>query len=141
MNKKTYTYEFLLPLSNHKKYPIKITSDKHIKSSPIEGYAIQEDYMHGEAKQLVYKPFTKKHMMMLLILVLLSLCVGGCAGWFVKSYFSKSKIEKLEKEIFSLKANVSSKEKELASKDKELVKFKENVDWALVVYSPFSSWV
>ena len=108
LNKKTYTYEFLLPLSNHKKYPIKITSEKHIKSSPIKGYVIKDDYIYGDANQLVYQPFTRKHLILCMVFVILSLCVGGCAGWFVKSYFSKSENNKFKTEIKKLESKISS---------------------------------
>ena len=127
LNKKTYTYEFLLPLSNHKKYPIKITSDKHIKSSPIKGYVIKDDYIYGDANQLVYQPFTRKHLILCMVFVVLSLCVGGCAGWFVKSYFSKSDTKNNNTEITSLKKELLTLKKELENKEKEISDLKNDL--------------
>lgn len=127
LNKKTYTYEFLLPLSNHKKYPIKITSEKHIKSSPIKGYVIKDDYIYGDANQLVYQPFTRKHLILCMVFVILSLCVGGCAGWFVKSYFSKSDTKNNNTEITSLKKELLTLKKELENKEKEISDLKNDL--------------
>ena len=127
LNKKTYTYEFLLPLSNHKKYPIKITSEKHIKSSPIKGYVIKDDYIYGDANQLVYQPFTRKHLILCMVFVVLSLCVGGCAGWFVKSYFSKSDTKNNNTEITSLKKELLTLKKELENKEKEISDLKNDL--------------
>lgn len=127
LNKKTYTYEFLLPLSNHKKYPIKITSEKHIKSSPIKGYVIKDDYIYGDANQLVYQPFTRKHLILCMVFVILSLCVGGCAGWFVKSYFSKSDTKDNNTEITSLKKELLTLKKELENKEKEISDLKNDL--------------
>lgn len=127
LNKKTYTYEFLLPLSNHKKYPIKITSVKHIKSSPIKGYVIKDDYIYGDANQLVYQPFTRKHLILCIVVVVLSLCVGGCAGWFVKSYFSKSDTKNNNTEITSLKKELLTLKKELENKEKEISDLKNDL--------------
>ena len=96
--------------------------------SPIEGYKTTNGKVYPDYdNQLVYQPFTKKHMMILLILVLLSLCVGGCAGWFVKSYFSKSDTKNNNTEITSLKNELLTLKKELENKEKEISGLKNDL--------------
>lgn len=104
------TYRFIIPTTHITKCKeIEFETEKDLCESPIEGYKTTNGKVYPDYdNQLVYQPFTQKHMMILLILVLLSLCVGGCAGWFVKSYFSKSENNKFKTEIKKLESKISS---------------------------------
>lgn len=122
LTKKIYTYEFLLPIKNHNDYSIKIDYDVCIKTSPINGYESNNSILPlPDKNELHYQPFTKKHLVICLIIVALSLCVGICAGWFVKGFFTKSKIRELETEISLLK-----KEKPTQKNDNKSITKKES---------------
>ncbi|MBQ8223413.1 MAG: hypothetical protein IJZ87_08775 [Bacteroidales bacterium] len=121
------TYRFIIThITKYKK--IEFETEKDLCESPIEGYKTTNGKVYPDYdNQLVYKPFTKKHIMILLILVLLSLCVGGCAGWFVKSYFSKSDTKNNNTEITSLKKELLTLKKVLENKEKEISDLKNDL--------------
>lgn len=123
------TYRFIIHTTHITKCKkIEFETEKDLCESPIEGYKTTNGKVYPDYdNQLVYQPFTKKHMMILLILVLLSLCVGGCAGWFVKSYFSKSDTKNNNTEITSLKNELLTLKKELENKEKEISGLKNDL--------------
>lgn len=78
LRKETYSHEFLLPLKNGEEYPIKISTDKKQKTSPVKGYVLS-----SYNKELKYNPYDRKFWIICLIYSIILLGIGFVGGHFI----------------------------------------------------------
>lgn len=78
LRKKTYSHEFVLPLKNGEEYPIKTSTDKKQKTSPVKGYVLSSDN-----KKLKYNPYDRKFWIICLICSIILLGIGFVGGYFI----------------------------------------------------------
>lgn len=116
--KETYSYEFLLPLKNDEGcYPIKISGNKKIKSSPVKGYILEDGHVvrgNNNQNYLRYKPFTRKFWITCLICSIIVLLLGVCCGYALNDFIggeTDSEVSKLSKENEELKSRIKELEK------------------------------
>lgn len=117
MTKEMYSYEFLLPLKNDEGYyPIKISGNRKVKSSPVKGYVTEDGYVtRNDKNYLRFKPFTRKFWITCLICSIIVLLLGVCGGYalndFIGGKADNQEISKLTKENADLKSRIKELEK------------------------------
>lgn len=110
--KETYAYEFQLPLKNKKEYyPITISSDRKMNSSPVKGYVTENGHVTRHDKnRLQFQPFTRKFWIISLICSIIVLLLGFSGGYAIRHYIEgkadKEKINKLIEENNKLKKEI-----------------------------------
>ena len=115
--KETYAYEFMLPLKNEEGYySIKISGNRKLKNSPIEGYVPEGGYVTRNQKNyLRFKPFNRKFWITCLICSIVVLVLGFCGGYafsdFLGERTDREEISKLKKENSELNKKISDFEK------------------------------
>lgn len=116
MTKEMYSYEFLLPLKNDEGYyPIKISGNRKVKSSPVKGYVTEDGYVtRNDKNYLRFKPFTRKFWITCLICSIIVLLLG-CGGYalndFIGGKADNQEVSKLTKENTELKNRIKELEK------------------------------
>lgn len=114
--KETYAYEFMLPLKNEEGYyPIKISGNRKLKSSPIKGYVTESGYVtRNEKNYLRFKPLSRKFWITCLICSVIVLALGFCGGYaasdFINGNTDSDKVSKLTKENADLKGRINELE-------------------------------
>lgn len=117
MTKEMYSYEFLLPLKNDEGYyPIKISGNRKVKSSPVKGYVTEDGYVtRNDKNYLRFKPFTRKFWITCLICSIIVLLLGVCGGYalndFIGGKADNQEVSKLTKENTELKNRIKELEK------------------------------
>lgn len=117
MTKEMYSYEFLLPLKNDEGYyPIKISGNRKVKSSPVKGYVTENGYVtRNDKNYLRFKPFTRKFWITCLICSIIVLLLGICGGYalndFIGGKTDNQEVSKLTKENADLKSRIKELEK------------------------------
>ena len=117
MTKEMYSYEFLLPLKNDEGYyPIKISGNRKVKSSPVKGYVTEDGYVRRNDKNyLRFKPFTRKFWITCIICSIIVLLLGVCGGYalndFIGGKADNQEVSKLTKENTELKNRIKELEK------------------------------
>lgn len=117
MTKEMYSYEFLLPLKNDEGYyPIKISGNRKVKSSPVKGYVTENGYVtRNDKNYLRFKPFTRKFWITCLICSIIVLLLGVCGGYalndFIGGKADNQEVSKLTKENTELKNRIKELEK------------------------------
>lgn len=117
LTKETYTYEFMLPLKNQGiYYSIKISCNREIKSSPVQGYVLEEGHIgQGSKNQLRFKPFSRKFWITCLICSVIVLLLGFCGGYAVSDFIGgktdNKEVSKLTQENADLKSKIKELEK------------------------------
>lgn len=117
MTKEMYSYEFLLPLKNDEGYyPIKISGNRKVKSSPVKGYVTEDGYVtRNDKNYLRFKPFTRKFWVTCLICSIIVLLLGVCGGYalndFIGGKADNQEVSKLTKENTELKNRIKELEK------------------------------
>lgn len=117
MTKEMYSYEFLLPLKNDEGYyPIKISGNRKVKSSPVKGYVTEDGYVtRNDKNYLRFKPFTRKFWIKCLICSIIVLLLGVCGGYalndFIGGKADNQEVSKLTKENTELKNRIKELEK------------------------------
>lgn len=115
--KETYAYEFLLPLKNEEGYyPIKISGNRKMKKSPVEGYVTENGYVtRNDKNYLRFKPFTRKFWITSLICSIIVLLLGICGGYalndFIRGKVDNKEVSQLTKENAELKSRIKELEK------------------------------
>lgn len=117
MTKEMYSYEFLLPLKNDEGYyPIKISGNRKVKSSPVKGYVTENGYVtRNDKNYLRFKPFTRKFWITCLICSIIVLLLGICGGYalndFIGGKTDNQEVSKLTKENADLQSRIKELEK------------------------------
>lgn len=117
MTKEMYSYEFLLPLKNDEGYyPIKISGNRKVKSSPVKGSVTEDGCVtRNDKNYLRFKPFTRKFWITCLICSIIVLLLGVCGGYalndFIGGKADNQEISKLTKENTELKNRIKELEK------------------------------
>lgn len=117
MTKEMYSYEFLLPLKNDEGYyPIKISGNRKVKSSPVKGYVTEDGYVtRNDKNYLRFKPFTRKFWITCLICSIIVLLLGVCGGYalndFIGGKADNQEVSELTKENTELKNRIKELEK------------------------------
>lgn len=117
MTKEMYSYEFLLPLKNDEGYyPIKISGNRKVKSSPVKGYVTEDGCVtRNDKNYLRFKPFTRKFWITCLICSIIVLLLGVCGGYalndFIGGKADNQEVSKLTKENTELKNRIKELEK------------------------------
>ena len=149
MTKEMYSYEFLLPLKNDEGYyPIKISGNRKVKSSPVKGYVTEDGYVtHNDKNYLRFKPFTRKFWITCLICSIIVLLLGVCGGYalndFIGGKADNQEISKLTKENADLKNRIKELEKRnynYAPKGSESNSDEKSVDAAISYIDHNNVW-
>lgn len=149
MTKEMYSYEFLLPLKNDEGYyPIKISGNRKVKSSPVKGYVTEDGYVtRNDKNYLRFKPFTRKFWITCLICSIIVLLLGVCGGYalndFIGGKADNQEISKLTKENADLKSRIKELEKRnynYAPKDSESNSDEKSVDAAISYIDHNNVW-
>lgn len=115
--KETYSYEFLLPLKNDEGYyPIKISGNRKVKTSPVKGYVTEGGYVtRNDKNYLRFKPFSRKFWIVCLICSIIVLLLGICGGYalndFIVGKADANEVSQLTKENADLKSRIKDLEK------------------------------
>lgn len=149
MTKEMYSYEFLLPLKNDEGYyPIKISGNRKVKSSPVKGYVTEDGYVtRNDKNYLRFKPFTRKFWITCLICSIIVLLLGVCGGYalndFIGGKADNQEISKLTKENADLKSRIKELEKRnynYAPKGSESNSDEKSVDAAISYIDHNNVW-
>lgn len=149
MTKEMYSYEFLLPLINDEGYyPIKISGNRKVKSSPVKGYVTEDGYItRNDKNYLRFKPFTRKFWITCLICSIIVLLLGVCGGYalndFIGGKADNQEISKLTKENADLKSRIKELEKRnynYAPKGSESNSDEKSVDAAISYIDHNNVW-
>lgn len=149
MTKEMYSYEFLLPLKNDEGYyPIKISGNRKVKSSPVKGYVTEDGYVtRNDKNYLRFKPFTRKFWITCLICSIIVLLLGVCGGYalndFIGGKADNQEISKLTKENADLKGRIKELEKRnynYAPKGSESNSDEKSVDAAISYIDHNNVW-
>lgn len=149
MTKEMYSYEFLLPLKNDEGYyPIKISGNRKVKSSPVKGYVTEDGYVtRNDKNYLRFKPFTRKFWITCLICSIIVLLLGVCGGYalndFIGGKADNQEISKLTKENADLKNRIKELEKRnynYAPKGSESNSDEKSVDAAISYIDHNNVW-
>lgn len=149
MTKEMYSYEFLLPLKNDEGYyPIKISGNRKVKSSPVKGYVTEDGYVTRNGKNyLRFKLFTRKFWITCLICSIIVLLLGVCGGYalndFIGGKADNQEISKLTKENADLKSRIKELEKRnynYAPKGSESNSDEKSVDAAISYIDHNNVW-
>lgn len=149
MTKEMYSYEFLLPLKNDEGYyPIKISGNRKVKSSPVKGYVTEDGYItRNDKNYLRFKPFTRKFWITCLISSIIVLLLGVCGGYalndFIGGNADNQEISKLTKENADLKSRIKELEKRnynYAPKGSESNSDEKSVDAAISYIDHNNVW-
>jgi hypothetical protein len=149
MTKEMYSYEFLLPLKNDEGYyPIKISGNRKVKSSPVKGYVTKDGYVtRNDKNYLRFKPFTRKFWITCLICSIIVLLLGVCGGYalndFIGGKADNQEISKLTKENADLKSRIKELEKRnynYAPKGSESNSDEKSVDAAISYIDHNNVW-
>lgn len=149
MTKEMYSYEFLLPLKNDEGYyPIKISGNRKVKSSPVKGYVTEDGYVtRNDKNYLRFKPFTRKFWITCLICSIIVLLLGVCGGYalndFIGGKADNQEISKLTKENADLKSSIKELEKRnynYAPKGSESNSDEKSVDAAISYIDHNNVW-
>ena len=149
MTKEMYSYEFLLPLKNDEGYyPIKISGNRKVKSSPVKGYVTENGYVtRNDKNYLRFKPFTRKFWITCLICSIIVLLLGICGGYalndFIGGKADNQEISKLTKENADLKSRIKELEKRnynYAPKGSESNSDEKSVDAAISYIDHNNVW-
>ena len=121
MTKEIYFYEFMLPLKNDEGfYPIKISGNRKIMSSPIEGYVLEDGYVsrgHNSNNYLKFKPFDRKFWITCLICALIILLLGICGGYAFGSKTNNKTENKEVNKLMQENADLRNRIKELEKRN------------------------
>lgn len=107
MTKKMYSYEFMLPLIKNDKeyYPIKISGNREVKTSPVKGYVTENgDVTRKNKNYLRYNPQNRKLRIICLVCAIIILLLGICGGYI------GNKVSDLTKENAELKNRIKELE-------------------------------
>lgn len=149
MTKEMYSYEFLLPLKNDEGYyPIKISGNRKVKSSPVKGYVTEDGCVtRNDKNYLRFKPFTRKFWITCLICSIIVLLLGVCGGYalndFIGGKADNQEISKLTKENADLKSRIKELEKRnynYAPKGSESNSDEKSVDAAISYIDHNNVW-
>ena len=149
MTKEMYSYEFLLPLKNDEGYyPIKISGNRKVKSSPVKGSVTEDGYVtRNDKNYLRFKPFTRKFWITCLICSIIVLLLGVCGGYalndFIGGKADNQEISKLTKENADLKSRIKELEKRnynYAPKGSESNSDEKSVDAAISYIDHNNVW-
>lgn len=149
MTKEMYSYEFLLPLKNDEGYyPIKISGNRKVKSSPVKGYVTEDGCVtRNDKNYLRFKPFTRKFWITCLICSIIVLLLGVCGGYalndFIGGKADNQEISKLTKENADLKSRIKELEKRnynYAPKGSESNSDEKSVDAAISCIDHNNVW-
>lgn len=149
MTKEMYSYEFLLPLKNDEGYyPIKISGNRKVKSSPVKGYVTEDGYVtRNDKNYLRFKPFTRKFWITCLICSIIVLLLGVCGGYalndFIGGKADNQEISKLTEENADLKSRIKELEKRnynYAPKGSESNSDEKSVDAAISYIDHNNVW-
>lgn len=95
----TYENEFLLPRKNEESYcSIKISGNRKLKDSPIEGYVPEGGVTRNQKNYLRFKPFSRKYWITCLICSIVVLVLGFCGGYALSDFSDREEISKLKEE-------------------------------------------
>ena len=117
MTKEMYSYEFMLPLKNDEEYyPIKISGNRKVKSSPVKGYVTEDGYVtRNDKNYLRFKPLNRKFWITCVVCAIIILFLGICGGYalndFIGGKSDNQEISKLTKENTELKSRIKELEK------------------------------
>lgn len=85
--KETYSYEFMLPLENDEDYLIKISRNKKLTESPVQGYITKDGSVKSNDKNyLRFRPFSRIIQITCLICSIIIFAIGFCAGYALSDY-------------------------------------------------------
>lgn len=119
MTKEMYSYEFMLPLKNEEGYyPIKISGNRKVKTSPVKGYVTKGGYVtRNDKNYLRFKPFSRKFWITCLICSVIVLLLGVFGGYALNDFIGKKTDNKDVSKLTQENAELRSRIKELEKRD------------------------
>lgn len=149
MTKEMYSYEFMLPLKNDEGYyPIKISGNRKVKTSPVKGYVTEDGYVtRNDKNYLRYNPRNRKFWITCLVCAIIILLLGICGGYalndFIGNKADNKEVSGLTKENAELKNRIKELEKRnynYAPKGSESNSDEKSVDVAISYIEHNNVW-
>lgn len=109
LEKKTYAYTFILPVTGFEEERIQVVSETPLEKSPVQGYKTEGAPVPNVRNYLEYNPEGSSSGKKTIVAAIIALLVGLLLGWAVSASLSHSSVDRLRAENSALKSRLAGR--------------------------------